>query len=124
VPWCDLGQGGGGPSGCTDDGFEDNDSDGAAHEVGGGTHSGLMICSGDDDYFSVSAGGGVSVTINFNHDEGDLDMELLQGATSIDSSYSTSNSETVTADGGGTYTVRVYGYQGAQAAYAMRVTVY
>jgi hypothetical protein len=126
IPWCDTsaaGGGGGGPVGCQDDGFEENDSSSAASALSGGTHSGLMVCAGDDDYYEITVPGGLSVTIQFDHDEGDLDMELLDGSNSIDSSTSISDSETVTAPNGGTYTVRVYGYNGAEAPYSMTATV-
>lgn len=127
IPWCDTsaangGGGGGGPVGCQDDGFEDNDDPSGAQPLDGGSHSGLMVCAGDDDYYEIAVPGGLSVTITFEHDEGDLDLELLEGGSSIDSSTSISDSETVAAPAGGTYTVRVYGYNGAEAAYAMSVT--
>jgi hypothetical protein len=126
IPWCDTsaaGGGGGGPVGCQDDSFEENDSSSQPHQLSGGDHAGLMVCAGDDDYYELAVSGGLTVSIAFSHSEGDLDMELFDGSSSIDSSTSIADSETVTAPSGGTYTVRVYGYNGAEAAYSMAATV-
>jgi hypothetical protein len=40
------------PTGCVDDGYEENDTCGAAHKVTPGTYRNLQICSGDDDWFA------------------------------------------------------------------------
>ncbi len=104
--------------------FEDNDGLASPHELGAGNHQGLMICSGDDDYYGVSVGGGLSASISFDHGAGDLDLELYRDGSSLDTSTSTSDSESVSGDGGGTYVVRVYGYQGAQGSYSLNLTAY
>jgi len=124
--WCDVADGiDPGDATCTDDGYEDNDADDSAATLGTGSHSGLMVCSGDDDYYriDVPSGGQLDVTITFDHDEGDLDLALFRDGDSVDSSASVSDSEQVSASGAGSYVVHVYGYQGAEASYALTATV-
>jgi hypothetical protein len=124
VAFCGLGDGGPvAPGGCSDDGYEDNDSASAASLVSEGAHAGLMVCSGDDDHYriDVPAGGALSVTVSFDHADGDIDVSLHQGGAEIASSASVGNVEKVTAQGGGSYWLRIYGYQGAQAAYALDI---
>jgi hypothetical protein len=126
ISWCAVDGAGGGNGGnggnCADDGYEDNDSPNAASSLSGTSHSGLMVCSGDDDYYTVSVGsGGISVSVAFDNDDGDLDMELWRGSEKLGTSQSVGDSEELNASGAGTYTVRVYGYSGAQNAYSLSV---
>jgi len=132
VAYCELAEvPGGGDSngepagGCTDDGLEDNDNPTQASSLAGGSHAGLMVCENDDDYFelAVPEGGNLSVSISFNHDEGDLDMVLYQGEAELGVSESTGDAESLQASGGGSYTVRVYGYSGASASYSISATI-
>ncbi len=128
IDWCTAsagGGGGGGGGGCADDGNENDDHPNEATNTSAGTHSGLMICSGDDDYFSfdVPNGGSLTVSINFDHSEGDLDMAIFSGSQELDSSESTGNSESVSVSGGGSYIVQVYGYSGAQAGYSLTASM-
>jgi hypothetical protein len=123
LEWCEVSaQGGGSSGGCSDDGYENNDSPAAASSVGSGSHSGLMVCTLDDDYFTINAGSsGVTVSIAFSHAEGDIDLALYKNGSVVSTSTSVSNSERVTASGSGTYQVRIYGYQSAQARYTLTV---
>ena len=127
MPYCDLGQSGGGttPSGCTDDGFEPNDNPSQAHATAAGSYADLAICSGNDDYFAVEVpdGGSVSARIEFDNSEGDLDLALSLDGSNVDTSESTAGEEQVSGSGGGTYTVRVYGYSGAAAGYSLTIMV-
>ncbi len=125
VPWCEIADGGGQeqPSGCSDDGYEPNDQPTEANGMNGGNHSGLMVCSGNDDYYSFTASSSLTVAIDFDHSEGDLDLAVYQGADQVGQSQGTTDHEEVSVSGGGTYTVRVYGYQGAEAGYALSATV-
>ena len=111
---------------CADDGYEDNDAEGAAATVAAGSHTGLMVCSGDDDFFrfEVPAGSGLDVSIGFDHAEGDLDLALYRDGDSVDTSASVSDAEQVSASGGGSYVVRVYGYQGAQGSYSLSASLH
>jgi hypothetical protein len=130
VAYCDLnqgggGSGGGGSAGCTDDGFEPNDNANAAHPLSSGSYPGLAICSGNDDYYTVEvpSGGSLSVRAEFNHNEGDLDVGLTLNGDNVDMSESTANQEQVSGSGEGTYTVRVFGYNGAANTYSLTVMV-
>jgi hypothetical protein len=111
VPYCSLG--GGGPA-CTD-ALEPNDARGAARTAGG-TVDGLRICSADEDWLRIPAGG--VVRIEFSHASGDLDLAAFDAAgAEVAISQGTGNSEQVTVPAGGS--VRVYGYNGAQGAYRL-----
>ena len=125
--WCDIADGvDTGDGTCADDGYEDNDAEGAAATVAAGSHTGLMVCSGDDDFFrfEVPAGSGLDVSIGFDHAEGDLDLALYRDGDSVDTSASVSDAEQVSASGGGSYVVRVYGYQGAQGSYSLSASLH
>ncbi|HHH30937.1 MAG TPA: hypothetical protein ENK57_21685 [Polyangiaceae bacterium] len=125
--WCDVADGvDAGDGTCADDGYEDNDSEGAAAAVAAGSHSGLMVCSGDDDFFrfEVPAGSGLDVAISFDHAEGDLDLALFRDGASVDTSVSVTDGEQVSASGGGSYVVHVYGFQGAQAGYGLSASLH
>ncbi len=113
---------------CSDDGYEDNDTRATAYTVDDGYLGGLQICSGDDDYFDayLYTGDQLSVTINFTHSGGDLDMQLFDPSGGIlQSSTSSSNSETVSAAAAssGYHAWRVYGVGGDENSYSMDVTI-
>lgn len=116
-----LGGGSGGT--CTDDGYEQDDTRGAATLVSDGSYS-LTVC--DDDWFAIqlSAGETIDASIFFSHGVGDLDLELVDSSGSVvDDSTSTSDSESVsaTASGATTVYVRVYGYSGATGDYTLDI---
>jgi hypothetical protein len=123
--YCELGE----PSqpsdgSCADDAYEANDSASSATPLQS-TLEDAMVCSGNDDFFgfSVPTGGSATVRIDFSHAEGDLDMELQQGGQVLDSSTSTDDFESITV-GGGSYSLRVYGYSDAEARYSVSVTLH
>lgn len=105
----------------TDDRFEENDGRATAAAVALGLQADLR-CN-DEDWFKVAVPGAgeVTVTARFRNAEGDLDMELLQGATVLGKSDSTNDLEQITwrATAAGEVLVRVYGYNGAKAAYTL-----
>jgi len=113
TPYCSLSTGGG-ASTCTD-AQEPNDSRATAKPASG-TLTGLQICTADDDWFKIAAGG--TVRIELTSSAGDLDLEAYDASgTRVATSTSTSNSEQVTVPAGGT--VRVYGYSNAKNAYKL-----
>ena len=114
IAWCEVGETG--PA-CTDS-LEPNNAPASAAVLSTGTVSGLQICEADEDYFTITATGPFTVTIAFSHAAGDLDMQLLRDGASVQTSQGSSDSETVSA-GAGTYTLRVYGYSGAQGTYSI-----
>lgn len=76
------------------------------------------LCSAEDDWYRVDAGGAVTVTVSFDHAAGDLDVELVAAdGRVLGSSTSVQNVETVR--GNGTVFVRVYGYRGAANSYTI-----
>ncbi|MDW8363612.1 MAG: PPC domain-containing protein [Myxococcales bacterium] len=118
--------GGGGSTGCVEDGNEPNDTLTAARVLTGTSTSG-QICSGNDDYYrvSVEADSRVEVRLSgFRHAEGDLDLQLLSASgTILASSAGVTDTETAglcMAERGELY-VRVYGYRGAQNRYDLSV---
>ncbi len=98
---------------CTDDGFEENDTPGGAAGVEEGTQRGLRVCPGDLDYyaFDLDAGDELRVDLVFSHDEGNIDLRLMEDGTEriLASSLSTSDRETITytAPESGTFLIRV-----------------
>jgi hypothetical protein len=116
-----------GSTGCSDDGFERNNTLATAAALGAGTQDGLMVCPGDDDYFSVASSAGTfRASIQFIHAQGDLDMELLSASGSVlSSSTGSGDSETVQADlsSDQTVTVHVYGYSGASNRYSLSIVL-
>jgi len=81
----------------------------------------LSITDGDIDCFKfeIDADGSKDnqIGINFNHQQGDLDIELYKadGTTFVDSSEGVSNVESISLTGltKGVYYLKVYGYDGA-----------
>ncbi len=114
--------------GCTDDGYEDNDSFAGASAISAGTINNLQICSGDEDYFSfsVSEGANVQVDITFTHASGNLSLYLYNPAQSLlDIATTSTDNETVSGTGlpAGTYYTRVIGASGAENDYNLTLTV-
>lgn len=111
------------------DNYEPNDTWQTAYNIGSLTaplEIPNLSCCHDDDWFkftTVQTGSsGDSVKINFSHAQGDLDMRLYRRISSTfiqevaDSpSNGSSDEETILLDGldGGTYLIKVYGYNGA-----------
>lgn len=111
-----------------DDGYENNDTSSAASTLTSGTYYRLRVS--DDDWYKVylNKGDSISATINFTHSWGNLDMRLYNpGLSQIDSSASTSNSETVNKSyvtTAGYYYIKVYGYGGAKnSKYSLSIIV-
>ena len=107
------------------DAFEDNDTFETAYdagtipESGGYFVDGLSIdASNDDDYyrFSIASEADIDFMVRFDHEKGDLDVELYDGAGNwLDASTTVSDEETIFAEdmGAGDYVLRVFGYDGA-----------
>lgn len=84
-------------TGGSDDGLEPNDSCGTAFLVSEGTYGGLIVKSGYDDWYKINLAGGaqISITLNFTHAYGDVDMQLWNscGGSVVASSTGVSDSE-------------------------------
>ena len=101
--------------------FENNETRQTAEDISfreGDLLTGGIIVS-NEDWFEIEVDSGfnstLSASIFFDHDRGDLDLQLLDGfGNEIDSSLSISDNETVEASGlsNGTYYLRVYSAEG------------
>lgn len=108
----------------TDDAFEDNDTLATAKDLGALTtlksQTGLVMADANDYFkFSMAGAGTTSdyVAINLQNAQGDLDLELYNSAGQrVGISNGTGGREQISLNGlaAGTYSVRVYGYNGAR----------
>lgn len=116
---------------CLDDRFEPNDVRGQATAVPAGVQSGLGICAFDTDWFKVEvpAGKVVTVEIAFAQAVGDLDLRvynpLVSESLPVAVSQSTDDDEQVVVQVplATTLYVRVNGYGGTSAPYALTVRI-
>ena len=111
-----------------DDAQEENDSLSTARPLPPSAVNRLAICAGDDDYVAVDvpAGRTLTVTAEFTHASGDLDLALLSvSGAMVSSSTGTGDSETVsvTAVTAARYVARIYGYRGAENGYSLSITL-
>ena len=121
------------PPVCLDDGYEENDSDGAPATVGVGFILDLAACEADEDWyaFDVAIAEMVSVDVFFTDAEGDIDLQLLDpSGTFLTGSQSVSDDEAVgpvQAQVAGDYLARVWLWSDAGATpgndYDLLVTV-
>ncbi len=119
----------GGSSSSAEDTYEDNDILDQATDLSPGTYNNLY-CADDDWYsFYMASGETLTVTINFNNAQGDLDLflnsEIGGTVTHHTSDSSTSDSESITfklESGSGNVQIRVY-KKGNANSYSMTITV-
>ena len=114
------------PPECTDDSYEENDTDADAPTLSGNDDLGnLQLCASDEDWFRVwvPAGQVLTATIDFSHAQGDLNLEVRDvGLGLIDASTGSGDSETVATvarDFDGTMFLTIKGVAGAQAGYTL-----
>lgn len=111
-----------------DDGYEDNDTQAAASDLGSVAATkavpGLALADAADWYkFTTTGGTGGSAAMAFTATQGNLDLRLVNAAgTVLATSAGTGNAETVSLNGlaAGTYWVQVYGAN--NPAYTLTVT--
>lgn len=110
--------------------FEPNETQAAAATISAGVaNSAAITTSTDNDYFKITTTGTNNITYRLVGPSGvDFDMTILNSAgTSIGSGTSGSATETVTLNNqaAGTYSIRIFGYNGANSAscYTLTVTV-
>jgi hypothetical protein len=114
-----------GQIGCpADDPFENNDDRASASIIGRNDEVLAAICGIDEDFFGVTPQQGCTTTFaaSFEHDDGDIDLQLLNANGGvIASSLSTSDAESIafTAPNGTRVTLRVFGASGAQNRYRL-----
>jgi hypothetical protein len=117
---------------CTADQFEatgGNDTPADATGLGTGSWANLQICTDDQDWFrfDLDEGQSLEVAITFQHQFGDLDLELLDvtGTSLISAAASQSSYELVTYTAPNAISVmaHVQGYQGDTNGYRLDATV-
>ncbi|WP_084613232.1 clostripain-related cysteine peptidase [Planktothrix rubescens] len=107
-----------------DDRFEENDAPDKATPLapvnGAINQQNLVIKSGNDDYFQFEIPSSLEadrlLSISFQHNQGDLDLELLNSeGTIVGSSATVGNQESISLEGlaAGSYKAKVFGYGGA-----------
>lgn len=123
--YCDVLGGGGTGDACSN--MEPNENQGQAQTVQDGTDASVAICDNDEDWYKLVLSGSSEVTVEilFSHSNGDLDLALKssQGSQLAISQSSSDNEKIVKTLAAGTYYVRVYGYNGAQGDYRLKVAV-
>lgn len=108
--------------------LEPNDDFDSAVTVSSGTYSDLAIDENDVDVYALGldAGESLSVTVTFNHSEGDLDAALVDATSrrtvAISESVTDNESISYVAPANGTYYLVVYGYQNATAPYNLSIS--
>lgn len=110
-----------------DDPYEVNDTRAQAFTLSEGTFEGASIISGDEDWFTFTppTGALVRVKIDFEHDDGDLELTMYRGGRVTDRSRTTRDTEIVDAtyDGVEPLYARIFGHEQARAAYTITVTM-
>ncbi len=87
------------PEVCPTDAFEENDTSSAATSLSAGAQPGLIVCSEDEDWYSLSVPAGQMLTASalFPHAEGDVDITLYDESDAwLASSSSTTDDEELT----------------------------
>jgi len=107
------------------DPFEPNNSMDAAHLLEDGTYTGASIGNNDEDWFTFQplTGATVRFKVEFEHDNGDIDLQMFRGLEQIDRSNGTRDDEEVrgTYEGTEPITVLVLGHESATNAYTISV---
>ena len=103
--------------------FAPNESAADAATISEGTYE-LEITQSDEDWFRIDADGqDVSVTIQFSHQDGDLDLQLRDASGEV-LSQSAGTRDTESVEGASDEVwVRVFGYGNAAGAYEMKIVI-
>ncbi|CAD5956151.1 clostripain-related cysteine peptidase [Planktothrix agardhii] len=115
------------PTTGSDDQFEQNDLQTSAATLPSGqqTFNGLVALDQDWYKFTLSSPAQASdyVSIDFQHNLGDLDLEVLTPTNQYLGSYGVSNTENISLVGqpAGDYYIHAYGYAGATNNYSLNV---
>ena len=106
------------PNTCTLDRFEPNDTSGTPASVSAMSYTNLFSCSTDDDHYAINLMNGdvITISINFDHSEGDIDLRLYQpgSASAVADSVSFMAPEVITnyrATTAGIHRIKVTQYQ-------------
>ncbi|MBE9145418.1 pre-peptidase C-terminal domain-containing protein [Planktothrix mougeotii] len=119
--------GGTAPTTGGDDPFEDNDLQTSATILPVGQQTFIALRALDDDWYKFTLNSPAQasdyVSIDFQHNLGDLDLEVLTPTGQYLGSYGVSNTETISLVGqpAGDYYIHAYGYAGATNNYNLNV---
>jgi len=112
---------------CPDDVFEPNNSLDAAPTLGLQTATDLTLCPGDEDWYriEVDANDAIIITLEFSHQYGDIDAQLLtgDGQTVLASGNSISSGESLiwVAEQAQSVSLRVRGPAGTSNSYQLEI---
>eukprot|EP00055_Hartaetosiga_balthica_P012481 m.60719 g.60719 ORF g.60719 m.60719 type:complete len:522 (+) comp7960_c1_seq1:397-1962(+) len=113
--------------GCSaDDMYEPNDGFASATVLETMTTSDLFICPSNEDvfHFTVCEGGTLSINVLFQHQQGDLDCNLLDSTlASVAQGTSSTDNEHVFASGDISYYLVVFGYGSDSNSYTLQYNV-
>jgi hypothetical protein len=122
--------------GCQDDTSEEDDAPAQASDVwDNGPRTGLQICANDEDWFQTLGFAGETLVfdLRFTHAAGDLDLKLYDEGVTPEtlpqhlkaSSVSSTDNERIEypVQADGVFFIRVYGYNGAENAYSLEMTI-
>ncbi len=116
------------PNLCSDDSYENNDTLVNATTITPGEFEDLQICPGDDDFYRLNLlkQEAVTISIDFTHSQGDLDLYLISRTNEVVAQSESSTNNEVIADfnpaADGRYYLRVKGALGDQNAYSMTIS--
>ena len=114
---------------CVLDDHEPDNGPAEATPLSGGEAAGRTICGGEEDWFRVDAPGGsfLHAEAFFYHEDGDLDLYLVDGdaETTLVAKESATDNEILDANlfAGGAYYLVVVGYEGASNGYNLLVEI-
>jgi len=117
-------------NGGSDDGLENNDACAAAVALAAGTYNNLVVKSTDEDWYSFAVGANrrITITLNFTHAWGDIDMVLYNacGGSVVGSSTGVGNTETIdyyNTGGATNFKLWVHLFSDTRNYYNMTVTI-
>ena len=110
--------------GCVNDGNESNDGQSEATPLTAPAFVDAMICTEDEDWFSITAEANeiLHLALAFDNSTGDLDLELYDATELKAASRLEEDEESIDFQNGAQateYFVRVYGFQNASASYLL-----
>lgn len=113
---------------CVADDLEPNDEQSEAESIESGEIANLTVCAADDDWFRIFVGSYNTLTVNltFEHESGDLDLELLDSNLDVvalaDSSDSDESANHIAATDDDLF-IHVFGVDGDENVYSLNASV-
>lgn len=117
------------PDVCDEGGLEPDSRTDARPLTTDGSPASGRICAGESDFFAFTVPAGaakdVAVSVRFEHDDGDIDVRLLDstGALVTDSRGVADEELIIRSLAAGSYTVEVFGFLSAENLYTVSSTI-